>query len=67
MAFRSTGLRIMENNEGSLLIVSQNGKMSFEVTDEMFRRADGSEREAALIFRQLSHFILQVRDLREKP
>lgn len=70
MAFRSTGLRVLEDTEGALLISDGGWKtsagMSFSLTLEMLERAAGSDREAAMMFKQFSSFILKHRAIRKE-
>jgi ABC-type proline/glycine betaine transport system substrate-binding protein len=70
MAHRTTHLRLLENEDGSILIIDEGWKsgvkMSHYINAAMFQRAENDQREAALMFRQLSQFLTKHRALRQE-
>lgn len=70
MAHRTTHLRLLENEDGSILIIDEGWKsgvkMSHYINAAMFERAERDGREAALMFRQLSQFLTKHRALRKE-
>lgn len=68
--YKATGLRILAAPDGSVLIADAGwktgAKMSFHINERMLDRAAESEREAAMIFRQLAAFLKKHHDLSQQ-